>query len=60
MQYSSNNGVAWTTFNDGVHATPGAIVTGLKTGTTYVFRVAAKNANGTGIASGKSAGVKVH
>jgi len=48
VQYSSNNGVSWTTFNDGVSAAASATVKALSNGTSYVFRVAAKNALGTG------------
>ena len=43
IQYSSNNGTAWTTFTDGVSTTTSATVTGLTNGTSYVFRVAAVN-----------------
>jgi len=59
VQFSNNAGTTWTTFNDGVHATTGATVTGLATGKSYVFRVAAKNANGLGSYGAASAAVKV-
>jgi hypothetical protein len=36
----------WQTFADGTSATPGATVTGLTTGVTYEFRVAAINSEG--------------
>jgi hypothetical protein len=48
VQYSSNNGSTWTTFNDGVSTTTSAVVTGLTNGVSYLFRVAAVNSQGTG------------
>jgi hypothetical protein len=48
VEYSSNNGVTWTTYSDGVSATTGAVVTGLFDGPRYLFRVKAQNSNGYG------------
>ena len=38
----------WTTFSDGVSTTASATVTGLTSGETYEFKVAAVNSDGTG------------
>jgi len=48
VQFSSNSGSTWSTFADGTSTTASATVTGLTNGTSYVFRVAAVNTNGTG------------
>jgi titin len=54
MQYSSNGGTNWTTFNDGTSTNTSATITGLTNGTAYVFKVAATNSVGTGNYSGNS------
>lgn len=46
VEYSSNNGVNYTVFNDGVSSNLSANITGLSSGTTYLVRVKAKNALG--------------
>jgi len=43
IQYSSNNGSTWTTFDDGISIATSGTVTGLTNGTGYKFRVAAVN-----------------
>jgi hypothetical protein len=48
VQYRRSTSATWVTLNDGVRTTRSATVTGLATGATYVFRVAAKNSVGTG------------
>jgi hypothetical protein len=47
VQFSSNNGVSWTTASDGVSATPRATVA-VPTGRSYLFRVAAITSAGVG------------
>ena len=47
VQYSSNAGSTWTTFNTGTSTNNTVAVTGLTNGTAYVFRVAAVNSAGT-------------
>ena len=48
IQSSSNNGSTWSTFADGTSTNPSTIVTSLINGTSYVFRVQAVNALGSG------------
>lgn len=48
IQYSSNSGSTWTTFNDGTSITTNVTVTGLTNNTSYIFRVAAVNGIGQG------------
>jgi predicted phage tail protein len=45
----SANGKSWTTVRDGVSTTRSSVVGSLTNGTTYRFRVAAKNAVGTAL-----------
>jgi len=51
VEYSSNSGSSYTVFADGTSTGTSATVTGLTTGSTYIFRVKAVNAIGTGTAS---------
>ena len=51
IQYSSNGGSSWSTFNDGISTNTLATVTGLTNDTQYTFRVAAVSSNGTGLYS---------
>ncbi len=55
VQVSGNGGATWAPFADGVSTTPSTTVTELVNGTGYVFRVAARNANGLGAFSAPSA-----
>ena len=48
IQYSSDDGSTWSTFDDGVSTDTSTMVTGLTNGTVYVFHVAAVNTEGTG------------
>jgi titin len=56
IQRTSDGGTTWTTINDGVSTATTYTVTGLTNGTTYSFRVAGKNAVGTGAYSTMYAG----
>jgi autotransporter-associated beta strand protein len=47
IQYSSNSGSSWTTFNDGTSTATSTTVTGLTNGIGYIFRIAAVNSVGT-------------
>jgi hypothetical protein len=51
IEYSSNGGSSYTVFSDGTSTGTSATVTSLTIGTTYIFRVKAVNAIGTGTAS---------
>ena len=51
VEYSSNSGSSYTVFADGTSTATSATVTGLTIGSTYIFRVKAVNAIGTGTAS---------
>ena len=44
----STDGVSWSTVDDGVSASTSESLTGLVSGTTYFFRVSAKNSEGVG------------
>lgn len=57
VQYSSDNGLTWNTFNDGTSSSTGATVTGLTNGTSYKFRVAAVNTIGQGSWSSESSSI---
>jgi titin len=48
IEHSADAGTTWTRVVDRVSATTSATVTGLANGTSYLFRVAAVNATGTG------------
>jgi uncharacterized delta-60 repeat protein len=51
VEYSSDGGVSWSTFSDGVSTDTDVTVTGLSNGVGYVFRVSAVNSAGTGAVS---------
>ena len=59
VEYSSDSGSTWTTFEDGTSTTGSTTVTGLSNGTTYVFRVSAANAVGTGAVSDSASATTV-
>lgn len=51
IEYSVLNSGTWTTFTDGTSTATSAVVTGLIAGSSYQFRVTAKNIIGSSIAS---------
>jgi ELWxxDGT repeat protein len=51
IEYSNNGGANWSPLDNGVAPTTSATVTSLTNGVSYVFRVAAVNAVGTGPAA---------
>jgi len=51
VEYKLTNGGVWSVFADGVSTTPAATVTSLSNDNSYDFRIIAKNAVGSGIAS---------
>jgi hypothetical protein len=57
VQYSFDSGLSWTTYRDPIRSTPGAVLTTLIPGMTYVFRVAAFNGVGLGAFSRASVAV---
>jgi hypothetical protein len=57
VSYSSNNGVTWQVFADGVSTATTTTVTGLTNGTSYLFRVSAVGRAGFGPSSAVSASV---
>ncbi|MEN9965104.1 MAG: hypothetical protein RJA60_101 [Actinomycetota bacterium] len=57
IDYSSDNGMNWSTFSDGLSATASATVTGLTNGTSYKFRIRAVNSAGTSSSSVASSAV---
>ncbi len=48
VQFKASSDSVWTTVSEPVTATTGTVVTGLPNGTSFDFRVAAKNSVGTG------------
>jgi hypothetical protein len=57
VEYSTDAGVTWTTYADGVSTSSSALITGLTTGVSYSFRVSAINSIGVGTATGASTAV---
>jgi hypothetical protein len=59
VEYSTDGGTTWLTYNDGTSTTTNATLTGLTVGQNYSFRVSAVNSVGVGAPSGSSASVAV-
>jgi len=57
VQYSSDSGSNWSTFSHSASSSASATVTGLTSGTSYIFRVAAVTSLGTGPYSSASSSV---
>ncbi|MEN9300867.1 MAG: hypothetical protein RLZZ254_648, partial [Actinomycetota bacterium] len=55
IEYRATTSTAWTTVNDGVSTATGVTVSGLSAGTSYEFRVSARNAVHRGITALASA-----
>jgi hypothetical protein len=51
VQYKLSSGSSWLTFADGTSSATKAIITGLRNGTSYDFKVSAVSGGGTGTAS---------
>ena len=59
IEYSANSGATWTAFAHTASTATSATITGLTNGTSYLVRVSAVNAVGTGLASSNSASTLV-
>lgn len=57
IRYSTDNGINWTLYDDGISPNTNAIVPNLIAGTSYVFQVAAVNSKGAGQFSDSSPSV---
>ena len=57
IEYSTNSGTSWSTYADGTSTATSATITGLTTGSSYIFRVSAINSLGTATASSASSSV---
>lgn len=58
IQLSRNNGVSWTTLDDGNSSIPSMLIVGLINGENYLFRVAARNILGVGVYSLNSPAIR--